>query len=87
MKIETKNFILLPRHLRCFNGCLVTLFDGRKGKITYPYILVSEGKLKHPMMIEKKGNFQEIQQVMKKSETGYVPIATRKNKYTELKVL
>lgn len=87
MKIESKNFVLMPRHLRRFNGCVVKLFDGRKGKITYPYLMVSDGNTKLPVMIERKENFQEIQTLLKKEEVGYSVIAERKNKFAELKVL
>ena len=87
MKIESKNFVLMPRHLRRFNGSVVQLFDGRKGKITYPYLMVSDGNKKLPVMIERKENFQEIQQILKKGKSGYSILAERKSKFAELKVL
>lgn len=87
MKIESKNFVLLPRHLRRFNGSVVQLFDGRKGKITYPYLMVSDGNTKLPVMIERKENFQEIQILLKKEKVGYSIFAERKSKFSDLKVL
>lgn len=88
MKIESKNFVLMPRHLRRFNGSVVQLFDGRKGKIAYPYLIISDGNKKYPMMLEKKENFQEIQLLLTKAERKrYEVFADRKNKFAELKVL
>ncbi|KAA8712571.1 hypothetical protein F4V47_06445 [Lactococcus garvieae subsp. garvieae] len=87
MKIESKNFVLMPRHLRRFNGSVVQLFDGRKGKITYPYLIVSDGNTKLPVMIERKENFQEIRQILKKGKSGYSILAERKSKFAELRVL
>lgn len=87
MNIQSKNFVLMPRHLRRFNGCFVQLFDGRKGKITYPYIIVSDGKAKLPVMIERKENFQEIQMLLRKADVGYDIFAERKNKFADLKVI
>ncbi|KXT59242.1 hypothetical protein [Lactococcus sp. DD01] len=87
MKIESKNFVLMPRHLRRFNGNVVQLFDGRKGKINYPYLMVSDGNTKLPVMVERKENFQEIQMILKKEKVGYSIFAERKNKFAELKVL
>lgn len=68
MKIESKNFVLMPRHIRRFNGSVVQLFDGRKGKITYPYLMVLDGNTKLPVMIERKENFQKIQMLLKKKK-------------------
>ena len=87
MKIESKNFILMAKHLRRFNGSVVQLFDGRKGKIVYPYLMVSDGNTKLPVMIERKENFQEIQKLLKKEKIGYSVFAERKSKFAELKVL
>ena len=64
MKCDAKGFVLMARHLRKYNGATVKLFDGRRGKIAYPYILISEGTTKSPLMIENLGNYQVIHQVI-----------------------
>lgn len=87
MDIHSKNFVLMPRHLRRFNGCLVKLFDGRRGKICYPYMIVSDGPSKLPMMLEKQENFKAIHQLIKQDTTKQEKIiALRKNKAEALRI-
>ena len=85
MNIHSKNFVLMPRHLRRFNGDLVKLFDGRKGKILYPYIIVSEGKTKVAVLLEKKENFTKLHQIISSDKDRKI-IAQRDNKFSELKI-
>lgn len=87
MDIKSKDFVLMPRHLRRFQGCLVQLFDGRKGKIAYPYLMVSDGNKMLPIMLEKRENFQEIHLLLKKEKVGQRIFAKRKNQTTSLRVL
>lgn len=89
MNIQSKNFVLLPRHLRRFNGCLVKLFDGRKGKIVYPYLMVSDGNSRLAVMIEKQENFKDVYQIISKGDKSCKDkiLAQRKNEFSDLKVL
>lgn len=41
MNIKSKDFVLMPRHLRKFNGSTIEMFGDEKGQLIYPYVLVS----------------------------------------------
>ncbi|EKF50778.1 hypothetical protein [Lactococcus garvieae] len=83
MENNNEHLVLRKRDLRRYNGAVVKLFDGRRGKITYPYIILSEDNKKHPVMIENNENFKEIHKVIIDKQV----FAERKTPSCNLRVL
>lgn len=65
MNIKSKDFVLMPRHLRKFNGSTIELFGDQKGQLMYPYVFVSRNGKKYPISIETRKNFKLIHKVYK----------------------
>ena len=83
MKNNIEHLVLRKRDLRRYNGAVVKLFDGRRGKVAYPYIILSEGNKKRPVMIENNENFKEIHKLIIDKKV----FAERKTNSCSLKVL
>lgn len=64
MTNDNEHLVLRKRDLRRYNGAVVKLFDGRRGKVAYPYIILSVGNKKRPVMIENSENFKEIHKLI-----------------------
>lgn len=80
MNIYSKDSVLIARSLRQLNGLTITLFDGLKGKINYPYAIMMEEGLCRPINIEVARNFTQIKSI----KNGTVEVATRKNPHQDL---
>ncbi|MBG1279288.1 hypothetical protein [Lactococcus lactis] len=80
MDIYSKGFALQPRHLRRFNGKMIAFFDGSKGKIEYPYVMIKRQEGYCPSLLENARVFQEIRTV----ENGRTVIAERLNHQSRL---
>jgi len=65
MNIKSKDFVLMPRHLRKFNGSTIEMFGDQKGQLVYPYVMVSRNGKKYPISIENRKNFKLIHKVYK----------------------
>lgn len=83
MENNNEHLVLRKRDLRRYNGAVVKLFDGRRGKVAYPYIVLSEGNKKCPVMIENNENFKEIHKLIIDKKV----FAERKTNSCSLKLL
>ena len=75
MNIYSKGYALQPRQLRRFTGKNVILFDGHRGKIEFPYLMIKETDGFHPMLVENERVFHEIRRI----ENGKTVIAERRS--------
>lgn len=80
MDIRAKDFVLMPRHLRKFNHAQIEFFDGKKGKLFYPYVMMREDRTIVPVMIEKRDNYERIHKVY----VGRQLVAERKTSRAQL---
>lgn len=72
MNIKSKYFVLMPRHLRKFNGSTIEMFGDEKGQLIYPYVSASsciDWSLPGQCIFERKRSLAE--NTMKRIARGF----------------